>query len=613
MESKHKELLIRNRVELVENLNVSDGLFTQLIARKIFNQRMVRTIQHNRSPDQQAEELLNLLPTRGPKAFDAFCDSLKEDLQEHVVDLYLTPKEEEKSETETTNSCSSRLFNGEPSHAETTSFMRIHSHVTVPSTTTSLSYENANLAISGANYTSAVQPRPHSSPPRLINPPDNHHQFFVQYSSNSRDPNQNFSKEELKGEARYKFQHYISDPYYNGLNNDKPRDISHESFQKINSLPHHWDSSPRKFAGNTHILIRNDSVDAMTKNGKEYPDNMEQSAKRPRLAEDEIITIPVFEDPKPKRTPPIVLVSTQSKEIIDPELETGKRLMVPGGEHDDPSLDLTDGPVMVRVESSTRQFYIEHYKKSYSMIRIPRGKALIVNVNEVEGKPPRRGTNIDRDNLYHLFSQLHFDVTIYNDSDGLTAKEIAIKLQEFSELPDHQNADACVVCILSHGEEGYIFGTDGRKIFLDSIMSLFDNSHCKNLRGKPKIFIIQACRGGALDSGVMYGDEHDGAPCKPYQLPTMSDMLICFPTQTGYYAWRNRERGSWYIEALVQVFMKFARTEDVCTMLNRVNSVVSRKISRCPQIEMDQMSQMSEYKSTLRMPHFFFFPGIGSG
>lgn len=56
------------------------------------------------------------------------------------------------------------------------------------------------------------------------------------------------------------------------------------------------------------------------------------------------------------------------------------------------------------------------------MTRIPRGKALIVNVYEVEGKPHRRGTNIDRDNLYHLFSQLHFDVSIYNDLDGLTAK-----------------------------------------------------------------------------------------------------------------------------------------------------------------------------------------------
>ena len=39
----------------------------------------------------------------------------------------------------------------------------------------------------------------------------------------------------------------------------------------------------------------------------------------------------------------------------------------------------------------------------------------------------------------------------------------------------------------------------------------------------------------------------------------------------GYYAWRNRDRGSWYVEALVQVFMKYAKCEDLCTMLNRVS------------------------------------------
>ena len=87
-----------------------------------------------------------------------------------------------------------------------------------------------------------------------------------------------------------------------------------------------------------------------------------------------------------------------------------------------------------------------------------------------------------------------------NCSLNVLFQEIAIKLQEFSELADHKHADACVVCILSHGEEGYIFGTDGRKILLDSILSLFDNSHCKNLIGKPKIFIVQACRGGKNNS-----------------------------------------------------------------------------------------------------------------
>lgn len=55
------------------------------------------------------------------------------------------------------------------------------------------------------------------------------------------------------------------------------------------------------------------------------------------------------------------------------------------------------------------------------MRRIPRGKALILNVNSVVGKTDRRGTDIDRDNLDNLLCQLHFDVTVYNDSDGLTA------------------------------------------------------------------------------------------------------------------------------------------------------------------------------------------------
>ena len=55
------------------------------------------------------------------------------------------------------------------------------------------------------------------------------------------------------------------------------------------------------------------------------------------------------------------------------------------------------------------------------MVGMPRGQALIINVNEVSEKPPRRGTDIDRDNLKNLLTQLHFQVTVYNDADDLTA------------------------------------------------------------------------------------------------------------------------------------------------------------------------------------------------
>ena len=74
-----------------------------------------------------------------------------------------------------------------------------------------------------------------------------------------------------------------------------------------------------------------------------------------------------------------------------------------------------------------------------------------------------------------------------------------LKLQDFSQHTGHEDAECAVICILSHGEEGYIFGADGKKFELDAVFSLFDNTCCKHLMGKPKIFIIQACRGGKKD------------------------------------------------------------------------------------------------------------------
>ena len=70
------------------------------------------------------------------------------------------------------------------------------------------------------------------------------------------------------------------------------------------------------------------------------------------------------------------------------------------------------------------------------------------------------------------------------------------KLREFAARTEHASSDACIICLLSHGEEGFMFGTDGKKIPLEEIFLLFDNRHCPALLNKPKIFFIQACRGG---------------------------------------------------------------------------------------------------------------------
>lgn len=96
-------------------------------------------------------------------------------------------------------------------------------------------------------------------------------------------------------------------------------------------------------------------------------------------------------------------------------------------------------------------------------------------------------------------------------------------IQNFSGRPEHRSVDSCVVCLLSHGVEGAVYGVDGQLLQvlmvrdlllyaagggnvcdltscvpfqLDWVFEAFDNAHCPLLQNKPKMFFIQACRGG---------------------------------------------------------------------------------------------------------------------
>ncbi len=55
------------------------------------------------------------------------------------------------------------------------------------------------------------------------------------------------------------------------------------------------------------------------------------------------------------------------------------------------------------------------------MFKATRGKALIINVKKVCNDIERQGTDIDRDNLEKLWTSLQFNITVYNDEDGLAA------------------------------------------------------------------------------------------------------------------------------------------------------------------------------------------------
>ena len=92
MEKNHRDALRRNRVNICRDL---DGKIatSYLYSKEILTETDKDEIEQAAStPTQKNEMLLDILAKRGPKAFPAFMEFLK-DNQKHLFDLLTPPSE----------------------------------------------------------------------------------------------------------------------------------------------------------------------------------------------------------------------------------------------------------------------------------------------------------------------------------------------------------------------------------------------------------------------------------------------------------------------------------------------------------------------------------------
>ncbi|NWU36809.1 CASP9 protein, partial [Hylia prasina] len=244
--------------------------------------------------------------------------------------------------------------------------------------------------------------------------------------------------------------------------------------------------------------------------------------------------------------------------------------------------------------------------QDYKMKADPCGHCLIlnnVNFSRDSGLSTREGSDIDCEKLERRFKALHFTVLTRRN---LKAQEMVLELLELSQQ-DHSALDCCVVVILSHGCQtshiqfpGGVYGTDGKPIPIEKIVNYFNGSSCPSLRGKPKLFFIQACGGEQRDQGFVVDCdspeeeapggslESDATPFRVpsdnmdepdaiASLPTPSDILVSYSTFPGFVSWREKLTGSWYVEMLDSVLEQYAHSEDLLNMLVRVARAVSAK------------------------------------
>ncbi|XP_023648551.2 caspase-2 isoform X1 [Paramormyrops kingsleyae] len=292
-----------------------------------------------------------------------------------------------------------------------------------------------------------------------------------------------------------------------------------------------------------------------------------------------------------------------------------------------------DSPVITGILPCSKGFYDAHCKQAYKMVSSPRGLALIIsNVTfdrEIPELVSRVGGEVDVEVLSRVFADLDFSVVVFRN---LTAQGMKECVEQFRGRPEHQVADSCAVCLLSHGMEGAVYGTDGQLLELDWVFQVFDNARCPQLQNKPKMFFIQACRGEEMDSGVEQADGRDRM-CSPgceerdagreeeretavsqdrdrerlrVKLPQRSDMICGFASLKGTAAMRNTKRGSWYIQELNTALRQRTQDTHLSDILVQVNACIKQREGYAPGTTYHRCKEMSEFTSSLCKDLFLF-------
>ncbi|ROL53408.1 Caspase-8 [Anabarilius grahami] len=225
---------------------------------------------------------------------------------------------------------------------------------------------------------------------------------------------------------------------------------------------------------------------------------------------------------------------------------------------------------------------IQHYKMKGDR----RGVCLIINNYDFRacGLKNREGTDFDKKRLKGVFQWLGFEVVAEQDCDRMRMLQVLRDLA----ARDHTLADCVVCCVLSHGREDGIVGVDGNTVTFKELIETLSPRWCSSLYQKPKLFFIQACRGGKEQSAAFsqtFSEDEDmpvsDAAVPRDSIPEAADYLLAMSTVPSYVSYREKDKGTWFIQSLCHnLQLLVPRGIDLLSILTQVNSDVSKKTDK---------------------------------
>ena len=202
---------------------------------------------------------------------------------------------------------------------------------------------------------------------------------------------------------------------------------------------------------------------------------------------------------------------------------------------------------------------------------------MIINNMDFTRAASLPGGKKDEEKLLVLFSALGFTVKIHQN---LIGRKIVDTVKSYGAM---QHSGAFFLVILSHGtsidNRPAVVGTDGTPVVVSDLESFFYANNCNSLYGKPKIFLIDACRGSQEEktfSPVSVSGKTIKKSCASLRrldsVATGSDsvdFLIIYAATDGKVSFATDE-GSYLTQAFVEVTSKADKNDSLQDIVTKV-------------------------------------------
>ena len=232
-----------------------------------------------------------------------------------------------------------------------------------------------------------------------------------------------------------------------------------------------------------------------------------------------------------------------------------------------------------------------------------RGIALLINnkfwKNDKEGAYTRHGSEKDIELISETMCSLQYHTVT---DQNLTVAQMKQAVKDASEKvkPYHKSF---ICCIMSHGNDDGIEGVDGMVVTATELAKCITP---QNLVSKPKIFVIQACRGEDTPRElIVYDAKEDNIKVKG--VPPDADYLFAYSSTPSTKSMRHITSGAFYIQLLCKYLKEHRQTCSLYEIILMVHHELATSDKYCKDVKRigGTYRQMGEVISTLRGKIYF--------